>query len=286
MQIGLATSTAFTADMERAFRRGLGRWNGITIAPRSAAAGDYDDNEGGLGAKQRLYQIMRALQVDRNVDLIIAAGGVVTAHAAVKERVTKPFVVLVGHGAQFLDETDRNYNYCGGINLNTISQNPARRRFLIDHYTSVPDTPNGVCLVWNQKSWMGKRQERPDWHHDGWPEERVQQNDTNEFTRVFDDVQRRGCRGVVISSDAFFSYRRDALVSEANNRPTLTVCYPSEVFLANSAPGRSMWYGPSLDQAYQALGAKTALILDDLDAGRPARKTHLANLPPSGPQYK
>ena len=101
--IGLVTSTRFSKLLRAAFLKGL-RANGWEGDPGSDAGsnsrvfvlsyeaeGGYDDGDGGANRRQELYNAISAFDGDDEVGLIVAVGGLVSAHAAWKKGLTQYF---------------------------------------------------------------------------------------------------------------------------------------------------------------------------------------------------
>jgi hypothetical protein len=275
MTIGFVTSTGY-ANIQTAFEGGLG---GPLGTPPYEAVGKYDDG-GGLGASHKeLYTAVTTFDNDVNVNVIVAAGGVVSAHAAWKNTHQTPFLVLAGETPPDFSLSTNPY-FRGGVNLQTPGQNASRHDYLASYYGVHPDK---VCLLWNSNSKMGKR-ERKTWvKDDGWPlDEMVTANDENTFAGHFANAKNSGALAVVVSADPFFFYKKDKLVQAANNS-LLYVCYPFSLYTAAATPpasGRSMWFGPDLDAAYTLLGQKTAAV-----RATPGTNVGFDSVSPGGPHY-
>jgi hypothetical protein len=122
-QIGILTSTGFD-DFKPAFQSGFGATTPGYVTEE--AKGDYDAQ--GSHKHKKLYRSV--IRLNRDADIIIAAGGLMAAHAAVQEA-DKPFLVLIGRIPETGDFvlTD-NENYRGGVNLNMVVGNVKRRAAL------------------------------------------------------------------------------------------------------------------------------------------------------------
>jgi hypothetical protein len=283
MKIGVVTSTVFGPGttlgvwLQNAFKSGLsGTWSGVTFDIKEVK-GKYDADGGGPHAHQELYQEMGKVKGD----VIIAAGGLVSAHAAVKEKIKKPFLVLLGHTPDFtLDPTDANYAYRGGVSLDTVGQNNKRNAHTCNQFGLLP---NQVCLIFNPKGRMHGAEQNA-WTAQGWPAEPVRANDVSEFAKTFTRAKTKAT-AVVVSADPFFTSQMDDFVNAANDS-NLNVCYPFEAYKnaqTKPASGRSMWFGPDLAAAYKLLGQKASAILDALNSHQPAPFTNLDMMSPGGP---
>ncbi len=273
MKIFVENSAPCRPVLQAAFKSGLadagytaGDGTGGTIIVNfNDAAGQYDDGQGLPGKQQKLYVDIAGADADAQCTMIVAAGGLVSAHAAqtsIKQNHVKPFLVLIGQTPKFqLD----NSNYCGGVNLDTPNQNAERHDFLVGHYD--PVRKGRVCLIWNKNSHMGK-QEKKAWIRNGWPEVSVANNTDGDIIQAFISAKQKA-EAVVISADPYFTSRMDTVVAVANAEQ-LYVCYPSPVYRNAATPpnaGVSMIYGPDLEFAYRLLGRKSAAILDSVSAG-------------------
>jgi hypothetical protein len=284
MSIRIITSSRFSAAMRSAFLAGLtdaGHPGFVIAAPDVVEEnGNYDDTNGATAVA--LYNDMVAADAAAGVDLIISAGGIVTAHAANTRVGNKPFLIIIGQDPKFDMDAP---TYCGGVSLNMVEQNILRHNFLVDHYGV---GRNRICLIWNQNSKMG-RFERRQWHRNGWPHVPVANNTPAAITAAFAAAKVAG-DAVVISGDPYFVAQMNTVVAAANDPATkqLWVCYPFGIY-ASAAPaplsGHSMFYGPDLEVAYRLLGRKAGIILDCLARPSPTFDTGLELCPPTGPLF-
>jgi hypothetical protein len=279
MSIGILTSTKFTnTPLEDAFKSGLGPFSGTPFVPKEAN-GAYG------GGVPDLENKIQELVNDHSVNMIVCAGGLVSAFAAVNKQVKKPFLVSIGNIPDDfdLDPNNANYKYCGGINLDTVNQNLDRRTYLLQHFGGID--PAKVVLMYNEKSRMGKI-EKNAWTSKGWPVVSIKNNNVVEFPTAFNDAKTKG-HAVIVSGDPFFTNKKAELVTQGN-ASQLTVCYPFDAYdTANPKTNISMRYGPSLSRAYGALGRKAAQILTALTANppTPAPFTGLDTLVPAAPRF-
>jgi hypothetical protein len=286
MSIGLVTSTKFSGRIRDAFLRGLraSGWEGNPGAvpgnhsPVSIvvyeADGSYDDGDGGAGKCKELYNAVGAFDADPTINVIVATGGLVSAHAAVKNSQHKPFLVLFGTKPEF--DLSSNPNYRGGVNLDMIAKD-AERNAKLCSMTGIAD-PKKVCLIWSSRSKMGKHEKKAWVRDNGWPlEQEVKKNADDAIATAFAKAKSRGAKGIVVSGDPFFTSHMDALVAAAN-ASKLKICYPFGVYAkATPAPaaGSGIYLGPDLEAAYDEIGQKAGTILAALSSGSPAPSTDL-----------
>jgi len=292
--IGILTSTQYGApttifaDYKSFFETGFG-------SPPTYASNSPYEAKGKYSSTGTIYNNLYrgVIQLQRganSADIIVAVGGLVSAHAAVKES-DSWFIVLVGRTPEDGDFalTD-NPKYLGGVTLQ--QSNIQRRDALINHFSTpaAPITNNDVWLLYNPNSRMSRAEVR-EWRENGGRavaaavpvEIDPEGNDPFEFAAAFARLKHKGAKGVVISSDPFFSSRRDNLVTQANAAATtagglMKICYPFEIYGTvgnpgtppNSvpAPGSAISIGPNLLAAYQTMGNKAAAIAADITAGR------------------
>ena len=283
MSIRIITSSTFPATMQNSFLAGLtdAGYPGTVFQAGDIVQedGNYDDTEGATATA--LYTDMSSADADASVNVIIAAGGLVTAHAANKNVKQTPFLVLVGQEPKF----DMNApTYCGGVNLNMAEQNLMRHDLLVGHYNV---NPKSVWLIWNSNSKMGKYEKRQ-WHrHGGWSDVSVNQNSEAAIANAFTTAKNGGAKAVVISGDPYFTAHMDALVKAANGSQLL-VCYPFSAY-ANAAtppaPKVSMIFGPDIEVAYRLVGRKAGILLDNFAANSKAPDLGLEICPTTAPVF-
>jgi hypothetical protein len=253
-------------------------WNGspggnVTIIP-GEAAGSYDAK----GTKQALNRQVVRLCNEPDVKIIVAVGGLVSAFAAAKHS-TKPFLIMIGQlpaSDDFDLDPENDFNYCGGINLNTTVANSIRH----DAAASLAGcAPAEVFLLINNNARMAKAERRA-WKAQGWPSiaggvDEDGDNDTAEFKSAIKKAMKKGAKAIVVSADPFFALNRDRLVAAIHDStlsPLLYACYPSSYFAGATpapTPGRFRWVGPDLGTQYRNIGAKTGVLLNKVLAGTP-----------------
>ncbi len=291
MIIGLVTSTEFSGAIRDSFLSGL-RAKGFEAdygADHGSNArvsillyeadGRYDDGDGDAGTRRELYNAVSSFDADPNVDLIVATGGLVSAHAAMKKSSKKPFLTLFGNKPSF--DIGSNPNHRGGVNLDMVDRNKDRNAQLCKMF-SISD-PKKICLIWNSRSKMGKEEKKAWVIDNGWPlHQEVKKNDEAEFAKAFAKAKRSGAKGVVISGDPFFTHRMNGLVAAANSSK-LKVCYPFATY-AHAVPapasGSGMYLGPDLPAAYEEMGEMAGTILKAVASGAAAPPLGLSTAKP------
>jgi hypothetical protein len=221
--------------------------------------GSYDDKENSGGGASDLYDAFHRADNDLEsdgatpqiYDLIVSAGGLVSAHAAQDQISNKPFLVIVGQLPRFT--LYKNKKFFGGVNLDMSGQNILRHDFICGHYGFAADK---VCLIWNDHSKMGKF-EQNEWNLRGWPDRKVTKQTDQDIKDIIDKVSNDN-QAAVISGDPFFAQHMDTLIKRANLKVVVT-CYPFNGYAYNpTAPltKKSMIYGPDLKFAYRLVGRK------------------------------
>jgi hypothetical protein len=275
MKIGIVTSSTYAGTLLKSnFEAGVGA--GVQFALYEAG-GKYDDGGGAGSSHQELYAAVKQFDADVTVDVIVAVGGLVSAHAALEKCITTPFLVLVGQMPPDFDLSS-NGNFRGGVNLQMPDQNAARHDFLVGYYKVRPDL---ISLLWNSNSKMGKREQKSWVIDNGWPlDEMVLANDPTTYATHFANIVASGAKALVISADPYFTSTDGPLVQAANTT-NLFVCYPFSLY-ANTHPAhnRSMWYGPDLGLAYNTLGKMARNLLTN-----PKTSIGISVLTPNGPTY-
>jgi hypothetical protein len=293
VNVGILSSTTFSgagtigADFAASFTAGFTAQFGsapsaATSSPQEAN-GKYDSS-GKL--RKQLYDGVDVMCSGANAaNIIVAVGGLVSAHAAVV-RAKVPFVVLIGRIPDASDFTlGDNEHYCGGIDLHTVHNNMDRRDALLTNFNTLAATD--IWLLYNPNSRMGES-EANEWRTQGGHAIAAAVpglNDATEFGPAFTRLKNHQAKGIIISADPFFSSHRTELVTAANNAATaaggsMKICYPSEIFgnKQNSRPtatvvpttGSGISIGPNLLDAYVSLGVKAGAIAALLNAGNSA----------------
>jgi hypothetical protein len=281
MAIKMITSSNFSSRMKEAFKAGLTEagWPAYAV-DFEEVNGQYDDGDGEGSSKRDLYDAFDKADRDQGgtYEVIVAAGGLVSAHAAQKMIGHKPFLVLVGQLPKF--PLDTQSRFFGGVNFDMVGQNIARHDFLVGHYKISPDK---VCLIWNKNSKMGKNEQK-EWKRRGWPDEPVNVNSEADVIQAIGAAAGKRYQGLVLSGDPYFTAHMNAVVSKVNST-NMVACYPFSAYaFATPAPSKpgSMIYGPDLEFAYRLIGRKAGLVLDH--ASDPP-DTGLDLCPATGPIY-
>jgi len=255
----ITSSTMPSQRLINAFNNGLadaGR-PGYKLEPIVHLDGKYDDGGGKSGYHHELYDAMKTADAG-SVEVIVAAGGLVSAHAANDQIKKTPFLILVGQHPLFDLDTPK---YCGGVNLDMVRQNTARHGFLVNHYQV---DPTRICLIWNGNSKMGRLEMR-EWDRHDWPDVQAGgENSDDAITTAF-KMAKTMADAVVVSGDPYFTGRMNTVVQAATDQ-TLKVCYPFSGYAYATpapAPKVSMLYGPDLEFAYRLLGRKAAILLNN-----------------------
>jgi hypothetical protein len=287
--VGILTSTLYSgtigADFKSSFESGFATTFGA--APTYATASPVEAN-GAYDARGKvrkaLYNGVTKLITTKpnQASLIIALGGLVSAHAAVQNS-TIPFLVLTGRVPEESDFTLlENTYYCGGVDLHTVGNNFDRRDSLISRFGVASSS---VYLLYNPNSRMAQS-EVNEWRAQGGEAEAAavpNNNDPAEFATAFARLTAKGAQGVVISADPFFSSHRTELVTAANTAAAagvMKICYPFEIFgnMGNPRPtattvplaGSGISIGPSLITAYTLIGQKAGRMATILAANSAA----------------
>jgi hypothetical protein len=242
--IAIVTSTSYGLNNQASFNAGLtsslGGQPQPTIPPALAANGIYDS--------ATLRNLVRTAANSRP-DLIVTAGGLVTAMAAAAE-LTQPN----DPKCVFLSGTDLpagtpTLALAGGVNMNNPDEDIERKRVLTDPPFNVP--PGQIYLVVNHNAPMS------DIDAHNWPPAKVARffsgganpptnaNDTsanNHFIAEFRALAGRSPRprGLVISADPYFRLWRTAFTIALAHEIPVPVCYAFQDFLdaIDAQPGK------------------------------------------------
>jgi hypothetical protein len=272
--VGIVTSIDFTGNpLAQAFCDALrqGGWEFDPTQPagnRGRVILDFREALGAYGpAHKELDDAVKDLNANSNVKVIVAAGGLPTAEVVARLS-KKPYLVLIGTTPSSFN-LDPNTWLRGGVNLGNPQMNAARNQALQAAPYGV--APNRVCLIYNDNNKELSQLELNPWQTNGWPAvpgTKGGNNKTSDFATAVTDA-KAVADAVVISSDAFFTEKRNQLVQALSNpggnpAKTLFACYPFQIYgTANPIQGRSIWLGPDLPAAYSTLGSKAGLLLID-----------------------
>jgi hypothetical protein len=236
--IAIVTSTSFGANNAAAFNAGFGSSTGgqqpqTTPFPSD---GNYD--------LQYLKGRVRAA-ANTTPDLIVTAGGLITAQAAAAEltRATDPkFIFLSGYE---LSGPNKPPKLAGGVNMNNPGEDTERKRLLQNGNPKPPfNVPSGkIYLVVNSNAPMAGNDANPA----NWPPPKVAHffpnrnpttntNDnkaSNHFVAEFHSLAQQNPtpEGLVISADPYFRLWRTALIIALADQLPVPVCYPFQDFI-------------------------------------------------------
>jgi hypothetical protein len=230
--------------------------------------GQYGGQYGGTFGQDGIAAAIKKLGT---VDLVVAAGGNISAQAAADANVKFLFLIGVmppnGFGAGAL----------GGVNLDTASQGQHQAR--INAFTSIADKSK-IYLVQNYNSAMAD-QEAKTWQglkagpiiqffKAGNPSLKNPADVKDAIAASINNIPA-DAQGIVISADPLFRDLkvRGHLAKACSNLKGVSVCYPFKDYVA-SHPGAT-WLGPPLastnsaeikNTAYYGLGVKTGKYLN------------------------
>jgi hypothetical protein len=234
--IAIVTSTAFGGSSRRCFQAGLAA--AFTGQAQPAIVGPFESH--GVYDLIELRRLIRSA-ADAKPDLIVAAGGLVTAQAAAWE--------LQEQDAKFIFVSSETLavtpaSLAGGVDMNSPGEHDALNAFLKKQYPSVRD--ESIYLVVNDND--------PTWPNDAkdWPSSRVARffcgvanpkantqdtTDDNHFVAEFRHLAERRPTptGLVIASDPYFVYFRSAFAIALAAELPVPVCYPFREFVDASA---------------------------------------------------
>jgi hypothetical protein len=288
-KIALVVSTKKKDNHEAAFAQALSNFHWHPVHNDKHADGDYDKIK------------PDAKDVDGQVDLIVAAGGlpaaIAVATALKEDSSSTPFVFLVGRYPQSASGDDlaaaglfNSSNKAGGVDQNVPAQNENNFKLLRDNHGVAIDK---VGLIVNDKNpittpevtaWKnitdsGKQPDARFIYH-------LASNDASGLKKLFDDIRNTKPPppdGIIVSSDAYLRSLGNVDFDKQLRDPATGggkfpgwVCYPyKEYVLASGANSVYSPYTPDLataaatDQntAYWQLGLKAVDALN----GNPAK---------------
>jgi hypothetical protein len=204
---------------------------------------------------------------------IVTVGGLIAYYAARNTLTKANFVSLVG-----TVPTANGGKSLGGVQLSSLADNSARVDFLVGKGRNKAT----IGLLCNKKSAMNTDEENNWKTIPGITTTYIIEggntgikNDAGHFDKDLKRASDAGIETLIISADPFFFDNREKLIFEANNwvagaGPGVRyVCYPIQDYanLANIGGNNhptaktASWYGPSLSEAYQAIGQCAALAL-------------------------
>jgi hypothetical protein len=275
-KIGLLHSTKFTDEQKAALQRGLtdNNWPASKVKllnQRVDTEGQYGRNHTELEDEGKHHHTGNA------VDVIVAAGGVVSAKAASQAMsalgVKKPIVYLIGRLPKAANEDGhkeltQDPNVVGGVDLATTKGNDARRDELVKQF-KVPAGTVALLVNTNSSMWAPEIDE---WRSFGqsiylkYPDLiGAKENDYTNFDDFFRAVANLAQvpSAIVLSSDPFFFRFRSWIMKAAKNEFNVPICFAFEEY-KNSQEWNSKKHivvGNKLLDAYYQLGVKAAASL-------------------------
>jgi putative ABC transport system substrate-binding protein len=226
----------------------------VTIEYRWAE-GDYD----------RLPELAEDL-VRRQVTVIAATGGTVSARAAKAATTTIPVLFIGGAdpvGAGLVSSFNRPGGNVTGVSTYTSELGPKRLELLRE---LVPKATKIAMLV-NSENIIADRQDAQDMEAAmqaaGLPLLTLRARVETEFESAFVSASQQGVQALLVSADPFFNSRRAQLVALAA-RYAVPAAYPWREY---AKAGGLMSYGTSLPGVYRQIGQYVTRILK---GGKPA----------------
>jgi putative ABC transport system substrate-binding protein len=245
-------SPAPAAPLVAAFRRGLeraGYVEGRNVAIEYRwAEGQYD----------RLPALTEEL-IRRNVAVIAATGGLVTAQVAKAATSTIPILFIAGFdpvGEGLVSSINRPGGNATGVSVYTTELGPKRLEQLRELLPAVAK----VAMLVNPGS-ISTEVEKEDLgaaaRTVGIQLFAVPARSEDDLERAFRDAVAAGANALIVSADAFFTSRRQQVVALAA-RHSLPASYPWSQY---ADAGGLMSYGPTLIWAYEQIGGYAGRIL-------------------------
>ena len=214
------------------------------------------------------YERLPALadeMVRRQVNLIVAAGGLMSAQAAKAATSKIPILFIAGFDPVKVGLVSR-FNRPGGnaTGVGIYTTELVRKRF--EFLRELVQRPGRVAVLVNPLS-PAANIEIEDMEDlaraSGFRLLALQAKDEAEVEAAFASAARNGADGLLISADPFFSTRRAQVVALAA-RHGVPVIYPWREY---PEIGGLMSYGPDLTNAYHLLGLYAGRILKGEDPG-------------------
>jgi putative ABC transport system substrate-binding protein len=230
------------------------------------------------GAYDRLDGLANDL-VRRQVKLIMASGGLVSAKAAMKATATIPVVFVVGFDpveAGLVAHLNRPGGNATGASVFTTELLPKRLEMLYElkmQTVGVLLNQGSVTAGLDVKGAMDAAQRK------GYQLRFFQASTASEIEAAFVAITQQKVSALLITADPFFTSRRDQIVALAA-RQALPVMYPWREYVV---AGGLMSYGAELTWGYHLAGQYAARILNgenpgDLPVQQPTKFTLVINL--------
>jgi len=257
-----------------AFQQGLGEGGyieGRTVAVEYRSADGQYDRLRGLAADL----------VQRKVALIVAAGGTVSARAAMAETTTIPILFMSGFDPVQLGAVAgirRGVGNATGISLHTIPLAAKRLEFLRELVPGAASlalltNPNGVVPGIEARDIETATRDA------GLRLVVISAGTESDLAPAFAEAVSQGADTLLVSADAFLTSQR-VLITALARQHALRGVYPWREFVE---VGGLMSYGPRLSDAYRELGRYAGRILKgaapaDLPIQAPRRFELIINL--------
>jgi putative tryptophan/tyrosine transport system substrate-binding protein len=214
------------------------------------------------------FNLLREQAADlarRQVALIVATGGLVSARAAKDATDTIPVLFIGGAdpvGEGLVTSLNRPGGNATGVNL-YASELSAKRLELLREL--VPKADKFAVLL-NPKT-RAAPLERPDLEKAaqtvGLQLLVLEASTENELKTAFDSAAATGVGAIIVSNDGFFTSRRAQIVELAASH-RLPVVYGSREY---AVAGGLMSYGPNIRDAYRQIGDYTGRVLKGVKPG-------------------
>jgi putative ABC transport system substrate-binding protein len=186
--------------------------------------------------------------VSRHVDLIVATGGTVSAHAAMKATRTIPILFVSG------SDPDKagllKHNNATGIHVFTtesVSKRVALLRQLAPKAGKVAVLLRPGTHVFDREKEEAKKEGLIV----------VLAHDEGEIDKAFAEAVDKGSDALLVCANPYFTSRHKKIVAAAN-RYKIPTAYPLREYAED---GGLMSFGPSLSDAYRQIGAYAGMIL-------------------------
>src|SRR5215468_7413172 len=219
--------------------------------------------------------------VRRQVKLVVASGGLVSARAAMKATATIPIVFISGLDpveVRLVPYFNRPGGNTTGVSLFTTEVLPKQLQMLHElgpkiHTTGVLVNPGTITSDLDAKRLMSAAQ------GGGYPLRFFRASTESEIEAAFVAITEQKVSALMVAADPFFNTRRDQIVALAAHH-AMPVLYPWREYVD---AGGLMSYGSELTWAYHLAGQYSARILNgakpgDLPVQLPTKYTLVINL--------
>jgi putative ABC transport system substrate-binding protein len=219
--------------------------------------------------------------VRRQVKLIVASGGVVSAKAAMRATATIPILFVIGFdpvALGLMSSLNRPGGNATGATLFTTELLPKRLEILYElasttQTVGVLANPNAATMEVDAKTTMEFAKQK------GYSVHLFQASTEREIEASFVSAAQQKVSALLITADPFFTTRRDQIVALAA-RQAIPVVYPWREYVD---AGGLMSYGAELTWGYNVIGQYAARILKgeklrDLPVQQPTKFNLVINL--------